>query len=1214
MSDIGGSMDNNYESAAKDIEQEKKVVAALKRLSIGHMMLYDPDLPMEDMEYQFHFQQLGDQQNRSPSPTSPRRGSPTSPSSSLRSPQRNSPEKFRDDMVSIALDKETSGETDAPLDTESLIWVPANLHPEVDPEQFKLHIRNKVEEIMDKKMKSKSLSRKSSLSSSYSNEHEQTPDSGQKSSPQTPGSKDTLLVEEIKALHRKSNPSLRDLTSELQRLSKLAGMDSGDAVTIARTLSSTALGYTDVEKQAIDELTSPTSSSRIYNLSDSDTQSELSSEPPSPTLRKHVTKNKKAQTQGSAHNTYDQDTHNKNNPVSLKRSRRLEHKRPQASLSTGSNLQNHKAGKLAELRNSLYHSDATEIPNQMHHSGHRNNYQHRHENKKNDIHDKLSRSHYGDVRTSSYSDSSTNNDSPYPTSSSHMSLNSMKQHKMNRNIGKIRTLSMSNMDEKTTRSRDFHERQTHSQVIPGMNNRDMRRPSSSIPNKPVPPRPLSSTRSSHQRKDSRDISQMPHRRHPYANVISSNMPHSTMPHSKHYRPHDAKVRLGLGPEAKESSIHGEKMLQSEDRSTKINQNLDLLRSEINEFKECLTKIDGPSDAKTKEDQNVEKHDSPDISFDTTQNISYEDVLNIEKTTILDSVEEPDLEEPILEEETAGKQLSDTDLSNKEKLKDDEQNKKVPDSEVETQQKRGEVGVSSLDELDPNEVDQSSLIDELELAGKDISSSESLGEYSSSSVPLTPTKKKPIVLNSGNTDEKSQKLASSSPTKKISKKKSWPWIKDRVSSTGSIPTVSNTENSELSTVHEVSSVNTGRSVSNPETLRNKLNESLPLSSKIPATDNAPPGGGKENVITKFFKKRSGSVSSMFSSHNDDLSKDSKEPVQASGVTLDYESDSDAKRNIHEKIKKGIFKKKKTKGKQNAKGKEKGKEKADKSKEKERSREILHDKGGNGSQVITPQTTRSLYETNASGNTIEKAARIVGVQTRKSSDKHNAAQEGKIEVESTAVHPDPIGKLFETEEPDTSRAPDDQGKDDKQEVQEQRETPEEYSTSNLGESRAVPSTEDVHEKIRRSIKRTSKANQPIEFTDSAFGFPLPPPSQSTLVMLHYRFPVHVERAIYRLSHLKLANPKRCLREQVLLSNFMYAYLNLVDHTLHLERQLNSDSSELDQEGDTKNTPFASTMDYDDEEGSTDEDEDDFPFDNQMTDLDAADPSNISPSVST
>ena len=107
-------------------------------------------------------------------------------------------------------------------------------------------------------------------------------------------------------------------------------------------------------------------------------------------------------------------------------------------------------------------------------------------------------------------------------------------------------------------------------------------------------------------------------------------------------------------------------------------------------------------------------------------------------------------------------------------------------------------------------------------------------------------------------------------------------------------------------------------------------------------------------------------------------------------------------------------------------------------------------------------------------------------------------------------------------------------------------------------------DIQEKLKKSIKRTSKANQPIEFTDSAFGFPLPPPSQSTIVMLDYRFPVHVERAIYRLSHLKLANPKRSLREQVLLSNFMYAYLNLVDHTLHMEQLMGGGAEdEVEQE---------------------------------------------------
>ncbi|RAZ24164.1 hypothetical protein DK853_50550, partial [Klebsiella oxytoca] len=47
------------------------------------------------------------------------------------------------------------------------------------------------------------------------------------------------------------------------------------------------------------------------------------------------------------------------------------------------------------------------------------------------------------------------------------------------------------------------------------------------------------------------------------------------------------------------------------------------------------------------------------------------------------------------------------------------------------------------------------------------------------------------------------------------------------------------------------------------------------------------------------------------------------------------------------------------------------------------------------------------------------------------------------------------------------------------------------------------------------------------------------------------INVERAIYRLSHLKLSDPGRELRQQVLLSNFMYSYLNLVNHTLYMER---------------------------------------------------------------
>lgn len=43
---------------------------------------------------------------------------------------------------------------------------------------------------------------------------------------------------------------------------------------------------------------------------------------------------------------------------------------------------------------------------------------------------------------------------------------------------------------------------------------------------------------------------------------------------------------------------------------------------------------------------------------------------------------------------------------------------------------------------------------------------------------------------------------------------------------------------------------------------------------------------------------------------------------------------------------------------------------------------------------------------------------------------------------------------------------------------------------------------------------------------------------------RYPLHVERAIYRLSHIKLANPRRPLYEQVLISNLMFWYLGIIN----------------------------------------------------------------------
>jgi hypothetical protein len=57
----------------------------------------------------------------------------------------------------------------------------------------------------------------------------------------------------------------------------------------------------------------------------------------------------------------------------------------------------------------------------------------------------------------------------------------------------------------------------------------------------------------------------------------------------------------------------------------------------------------------------------------------------------------------------------------------------------------------------------------------------------------------------------------------------------------------------------------------------------------------------------------------------------------------------------------------------------------------------------------------------------------------------------------------------------------------------------------------------------------------------------PSPSPILMPggpYARYPIAVERAVYRLSHIKLANPRRPLLEQVLISNLMFWYLGIIN----------------------------------------------------------------------
>lgn len=78
-----------------------------------------------------------------------------------------------------------------------------------------------------------------------------------------------------------------------------------------------------------------------------------------------------------------------------------------------------------------------------------------------------------------------------------------------------------------------------------------------------------------------------------------------------------------------------------------------------------------------------------------------------------------------------------------------------------------------------------------------------------------------------------------------------------------------------------------------------------------------------------------------------------------------------------------------------------------------------------------------------------------------------------------------------------------------------------------------------------------------------------SDKSMVMMYHRYPLHIERAIYRLSHLKLANPRRPLAQQVLLSNFMYAYLNLINHGYQQEQQALYEQQLRAKQGDAVST---------------------------------------------
>ncbi|KAG6040725.1 hypothetical protein E4U41_007286 [Claviceps citrina] len=78
-----------------------------------------------------------------------------------------------------------------------------------------------------------------------------------------------------------------------------------------------------------------------------------------------------------------------------------------------------------------------------------------------------------------------------------------------------------------------------------------------------------------------------------------------------------------------------------------------------------------------------------------------------------------------------------------------------------------------------------------------------------------------------------------------------------------------------------------------------------------------------------------------------------------------------------------------------------------------------------------------------------------------------------------------------------------------------------------------------KRREEKEKATKKTQYLQVPEKPAFKPLQPDVDYNWT----RFPLLEERAIYRMAHIKLANPRRPLVSQVLLSNFMYSYLAIV-----------------------------------------------------------------------
>lgn len=1297
---------DTYASAAKEIEQEKQMVAALKRLSIGHLMQYDPDLPgLDASRYPYATERSSSEETHiTPDDSS---DDTFSSVSSLVNRYSYSELNYADQDIAGIVDEgvDTSDNKgsgipkpdgaavvpeplrqgrppsfvsdELPLDPE-LLWVPANMHPEINPQLYKTHVRATIDDLLEQKISrtlSRSRSKRSSLLFSVT---DTDPDDATVFAPE-----DEHQLTQEQPKKQFTNPSLRELTSELQAMSRLAGMDATDAVTLARTLSSALMGYSDVEKLAFDELGNPQQVEKsMYQLEHpEDAVVQQNMRRAHPKLRI----NTGAPSQGySGHpsNEYVM-TYNDGNSVrprelsspvdeqfSLRRSRRPHyHKGPSVPTSQqlsaqqlGSQLQSNKAGKLAVLRQSLLSSNIANVPTQQRSSEFKGNAAAIPPRDPMASKKRIDSGQSGIFAASSPVDSTQNKhmvhsqnrnasgtryrsavpQSPYvqstknsnhlvplsPSDSAYFSTHLEMQHGQRsgypQQMGSLpvnqRSMDSNYNDGWSRQFTDYDDRRNvkmrsmSSNALYGYNpnwqNVPMRSSSDLYSNSyhsaglkaggrygqfdyngyPIHPQQQQQPQQQyydHHQQSYQSNEQRHKNRHyhgpynqyaypqqqqqqnqgqglsqkgyygaygpeqysyygqgsdyvPEQGAHSHNRQHSPYNNSKdgehYYRQNEYYNILPAQLKRQVETNRRDKASKTHETRRELSENLDLLRNEINEFKESLSRAEPTAPAATTKEREPERERSieptSDYSFDlTTHEVSYEDSLGIEKELI----SERDIEQIV--------DVVERDVERNEEKPAASFGKAVVSAEDErVQEKSAEIYAKTLEMPIERSEDKSE-----ERACKD---------------------------NAASVDDTMGGTEVSSRLHLLE-----------------IPERSDSRRSVSHTLHAQPNINT-------ETAVSPSSPSTQLTHRPSPEQTHYMGSGssireaKEVIVSPIIKPRT-------------EASDSYEKQEKKSVSSPHFSTSNVQLNVHRKSSSGLLNlktdhvKKKTSKKPWPWSKDKSSKETNKTETRSQTTRSTsspdlssklrqaeptakdvhaeseaHSGDGSKDNVISKLFKKNRSHSSSGERTVFEAGRrrsssesvefrhdqrssrssedLKPLNTTSGSSAENVKSRLKQKLKNITKGYD---KLERTEEPVIIEEPAAEERDMNLGVD---------ATGGAGgdDTPKPMSTLEVQDRLKKSIKRTSRANQPIEFTDSAFGFPLPPPSHSTLVMIDYRFPVHVERAIYRLSHLKLANPKRSLREQVLLSNFMYAYLNLVDHTLHLEQMTLEDGREYTQ----------------------------------------------------